>query len=136
MARRQTKDRRRKMKTKKRVSKAAAPSSSVETFIEARFDRLENKLDDFKDEINAWKQEFVKQLTKLNTNMESVLNTIAEHEGRITKLEQSALKSETRRETVSELSKFGWTAAKLLLGVGAVIGAVGGCGWVLKLISI
>ena len=55
--------------------------------MEARFDRLENKLDVFKDEINAWKQEFVKQLTKLNTNMESVLSTIAEHESRLTKLE-------------------------------------------------
>jgi len=39
-----------------------------------RFDRLEEKLDGFKDEINAWKQEFVKQLTKLNTNMERVMN--------------------------------------------------------------
>ena len=68
--------------------------------------------------------------------MESVLNTIAEHEGRITKLEQSALKSETRRETVSEMSKFGWIAAKIALGVGAIIGAVGGCGWILKVLSI
>ena len=68
--------------------------------------------------------------------MESVLNTIAEHEGRITKLEQVALKSETRRETVSELSKFGWIAAKIALAVGAIIGAVGGCGWILKVLSI
>ena len=59
MARRQTKDKAKKMKTKRQVSKTATPSS-VETFIETRFDRLESKLDDFKDEINAWKQEFVK----------------------------------------------------------------------------
>ena len=123
------------MKNKRQVSKTSTPSS-VESFIESRFDRLESKLDDFKDEINAWKQEFVKQLTKLNTNMESVLNTIAEHEGRITKLEQNALKSETRRETVSEMSKLGWMAAKLLLGVGSIIGAIGGSAWVLKLLSI
>lgn len=121
------------MKNKRRVAKAA--NLDVESFIESRFDRLENKLDAFKDEINAWKSEFVKQLTKLNTNMESVLNTIAEHEHRITMLEQGALKTETRRETVTELSKFGWIAAKILLGVGAVIGAVGGCGWILKLIG-
>ena len=68
--------------------------------------------------------------------MESVLNTIADHEGRITKLEQSSLKSETRRETVSEMSKLGWMAAKFLLGVGSVIGAIGGSAWVLKLLSI
>ena len=122
------------MKTKCQVAKDTP--SSVETFIGSRFDKLESKLDDFKDEINAWKQEFVKQLTKLNTNMESVLNTIAEHEGRITKLEQNALKSETRRETVSEMSKLGWIAAKLILAVGSIIGAVGGSAWVLKLLSI
>jgi len=34
------------------------------------------------------------------------------------------------------MAKFGWTAAKIVLGVGAVIGAVGGCGWILKLLSI
>ena len=77
-------------KMKKRVSKkhiVEEVKPTVESLMEARFDRLEDKLDGFKDEINAWKQEFVKQLTKLNSNMESVLNTIAEHEARITKLE-------------------------------------------------
>ena len=69
---------------------------SVEQIIETRFNRLEDKLDTFKDEINEWKQEFVKQLTKLNTNMESVLNTIAEHEARITKLEQSKIANDTK----------------------------------------
>lgn len=74
----------------RRLRKRSVPKStreSVEQIIETRFNRLEDKLDTFKDEINSWKQEFVKQLTKLNTNMESVLNTIAEHEARITKLE-------------------------------------------------
>ena len=46
------------MKNKRRVAKAA--NLDVESFIESRFDRLENKLDAFKDEINAWKSEFVK----------------------------------------------------------------------------
>ena len=72
---------------RKQVAKQPPHDISVESIMEARFDRLENKLDVFKDEINAWKQEFVKQLTKLNTNMESVLSTIAEHESRLTKLE-------------------------------------------------
>ena len=119
---------------KQSVSKSTR--ESVEQIIETRFNRLEDKLDTFKDEINSWKQEFVKQLTKLNTNMESVLNTIAEHEARITKLEQSKIASETKVQTLSNVAKFGWTAAKIALGVGAVIGAVGGCGWILKLLSI
>ena len=63
---------------KKRLSKRhvarASNNVSVELMMEERFDRLESKLDGFKDEINAWKQEFVKQLTKLNTNMEQVLS--------------------------------------------------------------
>lgn len=63
---------------KKRLSKRhvarASNSVNVELMMEERFDRLESKLDGFKDEINAWKQEFVKQLTKLNTNMEQVLS--------------------------------------------------------------
>ena len=111
-------------------------TSSVETFIESRFNRLEDKLDSFKDEINSWKQEFVKQLTKLNTNMEQVLSQIADHEGRISKLEQSKLKQDTQISTISNLTKLGWMAAKILLGVGAIIGAVGGCGWILKLLAI
>ena len=79
---------------KRSVSKSTR--ESVEQIIETRFNRLEDKLDTFKDEINSWKQEFVKQLTKLNTNMESVLNTIAEHEARITKLEQNKIANETK----------------------------------------
>ena len=129
---------RRAFRTKRagRRSVARNTKESVEQIIETRFNRLEDKLDTFKDEINEWKQEFVKQLTKLNTNMESVLNTIAEHEARIAKLEQTKIANETKVQTISNMAKFGWTAAKIVLGVGAVIGAVGGCGWILKLLSI
>ena len=125
---------RRKSTEKRRVSRNA--KESVEQIIETRFNRLEDKLDTFKDEINEWKQEFVKQLTKLNTNMESVLNTIAEHEARITKLEQSKIANDTKVQTISNVAKFGWTAAKTFLAIGAVIGAVGGCGWILKLLAV
>ena len=112
----------------------AKTTSSVETFIEQRFDRLEDKLDSFKDEINAWKQEFVKQLTKLNTNMESVLNTIANHEERITKLEQRKLKSDTQKQTISEFAKFGWWAAKALIGAGILIGGILGTAGAWKIV--
>ena len=110
--------------------------NEIKNTLTAGLNKLDEKLDSFKNEINAWKQEFVKQLTILNTNMDKVLSQIAEHEGRITKLEQDALKNETRKQTVSELSKFGWMAAKIAISAGAIIGAVGGCGWVLKLLSV
>ena len=108
--------------------------TNVESFIENRFDRLEDKLDSFKDEINSWKQEFVKQLTKLNTNMESVLSQIAEHEARITRLEEGKLKSDAQKQTISEMAKFGWWAAKILLGAGALIGSILGTAGAWKLI--
>lgn len=65
----------RKMKKTAKIHKHIArtqKSSSVETFIESRFNRLEDKLDSFKDEINSWKQEFVKQLTKLNAKIQKL----------------------------------------------------------------
>ena len=119
---------------KRRSVATRGPKTDVESLIEARFNRLEDKLDAFKDEINEWKQEFVKQLTKLNTNMESVLNTIAEHEARITKLEQSKLKADTQKETVSQLATFGWWAARLVLGAGILIGGVLGAAGAWKLV--
>ena len=79
----------------------------------------------------------------MNDNMRSVMDTIAKHEFRLTEhekrirsLEDTGIKSETRSKTMSDMVKFGWTAAKVALGVGALIGAVGGCGWLLKLMSI
>lgn len=119
-------------RNKKSVAKAQ--KNTVESFIEQRFDRLEDKLDNFKDEINAWKQEFVKQLTKLNTNMESVLTTIAQHEDRITRLEQSRLKSDTQKETISNLAQFGWWAAKALIGAGILIGGTLGAAGAWKIV--
>ena len=124
------------MKRLRRKVKGVArnPKNNVETFIETRFDRLEDKLNDFKDEINGWKQEFVKQLTKLNTNMESVLSQIAEHEARLTKLEQGKIKDDTQKETVSQLASFGWWAAKILLSAGALIGSVLGTAGAWKMV--
>lgn len=48
-----------KRKLRKGVS-TRSPKTDVESLIESRFNRLEDKLDSFKDEINEWKQEFVK----------------------------------------------------------------------------
>ena len=75
--------------------------------------------------------------------MKSVMDTIAkheyrftEHETRLSKLETTNAKSEVRREDLSNKAKMGWLCLKVGLGVGAIIGAVGGCGLILKLLQI
>ena len=113
-----------------------AKATTFEIDIGQEFKDVKHAIIGLKNEITNWQKIVEKELSKLNDNMERVLNQIADHEGRITKLEQDNLKSETRKETISDMAKFGWTAAKILLGVGAIIGAVGGCGWILKILSI
>ena len=122
---------------KKRAARIAkVKSASYEIDIAQEFKDVKQEIAGLKNEISGWQKTVEKQLSKLNDNMERVLNTIAEHEGRITKLEQDALKQVTRRETMTDMAKFGWIAAKILLAVGAIIGSVGGCGWILKLLQV
>ena len=75
--------------------------------------------------------------------MKSVMDTIAkheyrftEHETRLSKLETTSMKSEVKCEELSNKAKIGWLCLKFGLGAGAVIGAVGGCGLILKLLQI
>lgn len=125
------------MSNKKHVARIAkVKTASYEIDIAQEFKDVKQEIVGLKNEISGWQKTVERQLTKLNDNMERVLNTIAEHEGRITKLEQDALKQETRKETVSDMAKFGWIAAKFLLAVGAIIGSVGGCGWILKMLQV
>lgn len=105
------------------------------TFAE-RLDKIESKLDD-------WKTIFDRQLTQLNDNMKNVMDKLAQHEFRFTQheerirtLEDTSIKADTRNETISDMAKFGWIAAKIALLVGALIGSVGGCGWILKMLGI
>lgn len=86
---------------------------------------------------------FDRQLTTLNDNMKSVMDTIAkheyrftEHESRLSKLETTNVKAEVRHEELSNKAKIGWLCLKVGLGVGAIIGAVGGCGLILRLLQI
>ena len=141
-------------KTKQQVIKTARKTTTfnvdisqefndVKQTFATRLDKLDNKLDAFKDEISAWRSIFESKLTELNTNMKTMLERLAqhdyrftEHEKRIATLEVENVRSDTQKQTISDVAKFGWMAAKILLGIGAVIGAVGGCGWVLKLLSI
>lgn len=108
----------------------------IKTTFSNRLDKIESKLDE-------WKTVFDRQLTQLNDNMKNVMDKLAQHEFRFTEhdkrirsLENSNIKADTRKETMSEMAKFGWIAAKILLIVGGLVGAVGGCGWILKFLAI
>ena len=75
--------------------------------------------------------------------MKSVMDTIAkheyrftEHETRLSKLETTSVKAEVKREEISNKAKIGLLCLKYGLGVGAIIGAVGGCGLILKFLQI
>lgn len=122
------------MAKKKSVSPRRSKTLAYEVDIGQEFKDVKQAIFSLKDDLNEWKSIFNTQLDKLNTNMEHVLSKIADHEGRITKLETDSLKSETKKQTISELSKFGWWAAKLLLGAGIIIGSVLGTAQAWKIV--
>ena len=75
--------------------------------------------------------------------MKSVMNTIAkheyrftEHETRLSKLETTSVKAEVKREELSNKAKIGLFCLRVGLVVGGIIGAVGGCGLILKFLQI
>lgn len=142
-------------KTNKRAVRAAKARATTyeidiaQEFKDVKLDfkdfktELSNKLDKTNQKLDDWKTVFDRQLTTLNDNMKSVMDTIAkheyrftEHETRLNKLETIGVKAEVRREDLSNKAKVGWLCLKVGLGVGAIIGAVGGCGLILKLLQI
>lgn len=111
----------------KRKAIALKRNKAHDTFdvdIGQEFRDVKSAISKLRDDLNDWKNIFNAQLTRLNDNMTSVLNTLANHEQRLTELEQKTLKSETKHETISELSKFGWWALKAAVGAGIIIGSV------------
>jgi vacuolar-type H+-ATPase subunit I/STV1 len=86
--------------------------------------KLTERLDAFKSEISGWKSVFDTQLSKLNSNMDKALSTIADHEARLTKIEEDYLKQQVQKQTVSEMSKLMFFIAKSLIGAGVIIGSV------------
>lgn len=129
------------MKTKKIIVKTsrAKKATTYEVDIAQEFKTLNDKLDGFREEISGWKSVFDTKLTELNHNMKTVLEKIADHElrfnehnDRLKKLEDSKIADNTRKETMSEMAKFGWLVAKVVFCAGAVVGALGGCGWIFK----
>lgn len=97
-------------------------STTFEIDIAEEFKEVKNAISktnesilNLKEEINGWKNCFDRQLDKLNTNMEKALSAIADHEGRISKLEMASHDTTVKETTVDELKKFGWWAAKATL---------------------
>lgn len=111
---------------------AATKSAAYEVDIGQEFKDVKNEISGLKQEIFAWRNTVDNQLTKLNSNMDRVLNQIADHEGRLTRLETEATKTEGKREAISDVAKFGWWAAKIVFLAGAVIGSIWGAGAVWK----
>lgn len=129
----------------RKVRAKVATTYDVDIAQEFKDVKQEFKLEfkEIRSKLDEWKTVFDRQLTQLNDNMRNVMEKIAQHEFRFTEhekrirtLEDTGIKTETRAKTVSDMAKFGWTTAKVLLIVGALIGTVGGCGWLLKIMSI
>lgn len=115
--------------------------NDVKQTFASRMDKLDNKLDAFKDEISAWRSIFESKLTELNTNMKTMLERLAqhdfrftEHEKRISTLEVGKVKLDTQKETISNLAQFGWWAAKALIGAGILIGGMFGAAGAWKIV--
>ena len=62
--------------------------NDVKQTFASRMDKLDNKLDAFKDEISAWRSIFESKLTELNTNMKTMLERLAQHDFRFTEHEK------------------------------------------------
>ena len=97
---------------------------AVKESIKEGNEKLTARLDAFKSEIAGWKSVFDTQLTKLNDNMDKALSTIADHEARLTKIEEDYLKQQVQKQTVGEMSKLMFFVAKGLIGAGILIGSI------------
>lgn len=116
---------------KKGTARSARKDATFEVDIKDEFrdvhttlDKLGDKLDDLRGEINGWKSVFETQLSRLNDNMDKALSTIADHEARLTEIEKQAIANKTKAQTVGEMAKFMWFVAKALVGAGIGIGAL------------
>ena len=96
----------------------------IKASIEEGNAKLTERIDSFKAEIAGWKSVFDTQLTKLNDNMDKALSTIADHEARLSKIEEAYLTSRVQKQTVSEMSKLLFFVVKSLIGAGIIIGSV------------
>ena len=117
-----------------KASKAFKEEHNAEYTVDIgqEFKEVKQSIQALRTDLNEWKSIFNSQLDKLNTNMEKVMDTIANHEARLTNLETQSLKAETKKETISEMSKFAIFAAKILFAAGAIVGSIVGLGGCFK----
>ncbi len=85
---------------------------------------MSERITKLSDRINEQNRLFERELTKLNQNMELVLNRIADHEARISTLETTRIQNDTKSRTLGECARFGWFLARWVLGAGIVLGSV------------
>lgn len=74
---------------KHRTVKAAKAEHNAEYTVDIgqEFKEVKLSIQALRTDLNEWKSIFNSQLDKLNTNMEKVMDTIANHEARLTNLE-------------------------------------------------
>ena len=97
---------------------------NIKASIEEGNAKLTERIDGFKAEIAGWKSVFDAQLTKLNDNMDKALSTIADHEARLTKIEEAQLTCRVQKQTVSQMTNLMFFFAKSLIGAGIIISSI------------
>lgn len=93
---------------------------------------LRQEIQQLKESINGWKNTFERQLDKLNNNMEKVLQTLTNHELRLTELENKVRADQVAADTKTEMIRLGWALAKWVLAAGVIVGGTFGVGGVIK----
>lgn len=116
-------------KIDERFNKQAEHSEAVRNEMRSEIRALGEKID-------AQIHTFDKQLSKLNDNMESVLQTIHNHEQRLTKLETDRQIKETRKETARDLFQTIKSVGVSIIWALAIIGAACGVKPFAKLLGL
>ena len=97
---------------------------------------LQQDVQSLKDTINGWKSSFDRQLDKLNSNMERVLNQIADHEMRLTNLELKARDCEVEKGVWAKVKKASFNSLVWFFWAGVVVSAAYGVKPALKVFNL
>lgn len=89
-----------------------------------------------KDTISTQNHLFERELGKLNSNMEKVLSTLADHESRLTSLEQKSKKQEIEDNVWAKVKKTSLNAVIWLFWAGVVVSAAYGVKPALKVFNL
>ena len=103
--------------------------------LKAEMTSLRDEVSSVKNEIFAWRTTVEVELTKLNGNMDRVLNQISQHEIRILKLEESSQSFAHDKKDLSEKVKLGLWALKAGIITGLILASTFGITTILKYIN-